>query len=89
MKTLEVKESRLELRLSEEEKLFFEKASQLAGYKTLSSFVISVVREYAIKIVKEKERILISQKEKELFFDTVFSNIEPNEKLKEASKKYF
>ena len=54
MKALEIKQSRFELRLSEEEKLFFEKASQLAGYKTLSSFVISAVREYATKVVKEK-----------------------------------
>ncbi len=89
MATSEIKRSRFELRLTEEEKLFFEKASQLAGYKTLSSFVVSAIREYATKIIKEKEQILISQKEKELFFNAIFSDIEPNESLKKASKKYF
>lgn len=88
MKTIEIKQSRFELRLSKEDKLFFEEASQLAGYKTLSSFVISAVRDYASRILREKERILVSQKEKELFFDVVFSNMEPNDKLKKASKKY-
>ena len=88
MKTLEIKQSRFELRLSKEDKLFFEEASQLAGYKTLSSFVISAVREYASKILQEKERILISQKEKEQFFDAIFSDLQPNEKLKNAASKY-
>ncbi len=88
MKTLEVKQSRFELRLSKEDKLFFEEASQLAGYKTLSSFVISAVRDYASKILQEKERILISQREKEQFFDAVFSDIQPNKKLKNAASKY-
>ena len=89
MKALEIKQSRFELRLTEEDKLFFEKASQLAGYKTLSSFVVSAIREYATKIIKEKEQILKSQKEKELFFNAIFSDIEPNENLKKASKKYY
>ena len=88
MKSLEIKQSRFELRLTEEEKSFFEKASRLAGYKTLSSFVISAIREYATKIIKEKEQILKSQKEKELFFNAIFSNIEPNENLKKASERY-
>ena len=88
MKTIGIKQSRFELRLTEEEKSFFEKASQLAGYKTLSSFVISAIREYATKIIKEKEQILKSQKDKELFFDAVFSDIEPNDELKIAAKRY-
>ncbi len=88
MKISEIKQSRFELRLSKEEKLFFEKASHIAGYKTLSSFVVSAVREFATKIIKEKEQILTSQRDKEIFFNAVFSDIEPNERLKKASKKY-
>ncbi len=88
MKTIETKQARFELRLSKEDKLLFEKASQLAGYKTLSSFAILTLREYALKIIQEKEQILVSQKEKELFFDAIFSDIKPNEKLKKAAKKY-
>ena len=88
MKTLKVKQARFELRLSEEDKLFFEKASRIGGYKTLSSFVITALRRYATQILKEKEQILKSQEEKELFFDAIFSDNEPNEKLKKATKKY-
>ena len=82
------KQSRFELRLSTEDKLFFEKASKISGYKTLSGFVTSVVREQATKIIRNKEQILSSKKDKEIFFNAVLSNIEPSEKLKKASKKY-
>ncbi len=89
MKSAEIKQSRFELRLSKEDKLFFEEASRFAGYKTLSGFVISAVREYAAKILKEKEKILLSQKDKEIFFNAVLStDLEPNNSLLKASKKY-
>ena len=89
MNTIKAKQARFELRLTREEKNFFEKASELAGYKTLSSFVISAIREYANKIISEKEKILITQKEKEQFFEAVFSQQQPNEALVNATKKYF
>ncbi len=88
MKTSEIKYSRFELHLTKEDKLFFEKVSQIAGYKTLSSFVLSAVKEFATKIINEKEQILASERDKEIFCKAFFSNIEPNTNLKEASKKY-
>jgi len=88
MKTEEIKQSRFELRLSIEDKMFFEKASRISGHKTLTSFVTSIVRERAKKIIKEKEQILSSEKDKEIFFNAIFSNNEPSEKLKKASEKY-
>jgi len=88
MKTAKIKQTRFELRLSLEDKLIFEKASLISGYKTLSSFVLSSIREHAKKIISEKEQILASQKDKEIFFDAILSNAEPSEKLKQAAKKY-
>ncbi|MEA3444762.1 MAG: DUF1778 domain-containing protein [Bacteroidota bacterium] len=88
MKTTAIMQSRFELRLSKEDRLFFERASKISGHKTFSSFVISVVRERAKKIISDKEQILVSQKDKEIFFNAVLSNIEPSEKLKKASEKY-
>jgi len=88
MKTTEIKQSRFELRLSAEDRLFFEKASMIGGYKTLSSFVLSAIRKQAKKIISDNEQILASQKDKEIFFNAILSNVEPSEKLKQASKKY-
>ena len=88
MKTLEIKQSRFELRLSTEDKMFFERASRISGHKTLASFITSIVRERAKKILKDKEQILSSEKDKEIFFNAILSNNEPGEKLKKASEKY-
>jgi len=88
MKTAEIKQSRFELRLSTEDKNFFERASKISGHKTLASFVTSTVRERAKKIISEKEQILSSKKDKEIFFNAILSNIEPSKKLKQATKKY-
>jgi len=88
MKTAEIKQSRFELRLSNEDKAFFEKASKISGYTTLASFVTSTVKDRAKRIIKENEQILASQKDKEIFFNAVFSDLEPSEKLKQAANKY-
>ncbi len=40
MKSAEVKQSRFELRLSVEDRLFFEKVSAISGFNTFSSFVL-------------------------------------------------
>ncbi len=88
MKTVEIKQSRFELRLSIEDRMFFEKASKLGGYRTLANFITSIVREQAKKIIKEEEAVLSSARDKEIFFDAILSNKEPSQKLKSAAKKY-
>ena len=88
MKTAEIEQTRFELRLSKEDRAFFEKASKISGYTTLASFIKSAVKERAKKIINEKEQILSSGKDKEIFFNAVLSNIEPSRKLKMAANKY-
>jgi len=88
MKLSDIKQSRFEIRLSREDKSLFEEASQIAGYKTLSAFVLSSLREHANRIIKERDQILASQRDKEIFFNAVFSDTEPVEALKKASGKY-
>lgn len=88
MKTAEIGQTRFELRLSREDRTFFEKASKISGYATLASFIKSAVMERAKKIISEKEQILSSETDKEIFFNAVLSNIEPSRKLKMAANKY-
>jgi len=88
MKTAVVEQSRFELRLSTEDRSFFEKASRIGGYSTLAGFIKSIVRERAKIIISENEQILASERDKEIFFNAVLSNVEPSEKLKRAANKY-
>jgi uncharacterized protein (DUF1778 family) len=82
------KDERMELRVSSAEKKIFKRAQKLSGDKSFSSFVVRIVKKEAEEIVAKHDRILVSEKDRELFFDAVFSNAKPNETLEAAAKRY-
>lgn len=82
------KDERIELRVSSADKRVFKKAQELSGDKSFSSFVIRIVKKKAQEIVEENERILNSERDRQVFFDAVFNKSEPNENLIEAAKRY-
>jgi len=87
MKTTE--KVRFDAKLPREQKEIFEYAARLGGFRTLTDFIFSTVQERAKKIIEEHEKIIASEKDKQLFFDAVNNPPEPNEKLMNAAKKYF
>jgi len=88
MKTQIKKEDRIEFRVAPEEKRLFRRAQQLSGDKTFSGFVTRIVRTRSIQIIEEKEKILASDRDKEIFFKAVFEDSKPNKVLSEAAKKF-
>lgn len=80
-------ESRVEFRVSNEDKELFEYAKQLKGFKTFSEFARFVITKEAKAIVKEENRILASKIDKELFFNVLMGEEhQPNESLIAAIK---
>ena len=59
--------SRFDTRLPKEQKLLFEKAALLGGYRSLTEFVIMTVQEKAKKIISDREQIIASKRDSELF----------------------
>ena len=86
MKTLE--KSRLDTRLSKEQKEFFEYAANIGGYKTLTEFVITSVQSNAEKIIEKHDRILASKKDEKVFFDELLNPTKPNKALTEAAFRH-
>lgn len=82
------KNERVELRVSSAEKKIFKKAQKLSGDKSFSSFIIRIVKEKAEEIVAKKDRIIASEKDREVFFDAVFGINKPNQNLLDAAKRY-
>jgi len=74
--------------LPKEQKEFFEYAANIGGFRSLTDFILQSVEERAKEIVKEHEKILLSKKDKEIFFDAILNSPEPNDALKEALKSY-
>ena len=87
-KELNTKNARFDTRLPKEQKLFFEKAARLGGYRNLTDFVIMAVQEKAKEIISEKERIIASQKDSEIFFNAVMNPKAPSEELSKAANEF-
>jgi len=82
------KDERIEIRISAQDKQIFQKAQKISGDKSFSSFIVRVVKKQAQEIVDKNERIIASERDRDVFFDAVFKEVVPNSKLVEAAKKY-
>lgn len=88
MSTVTKEYARFDARLSKEQKLFFEKAAALGGFRSLTDFVILTVQEKAKEIIQENEQILASEKDSRIFFDAITNSKKPSKSLKNALKAY-
>lgn len=55
--------ARFDARMTKEQKEFFEYASKLGGFRSLTEFVLSVVQSKAHEIVEEHNKILASKRD--------------------------
>lgn len=90
MKTKEIKQNkaRFDTRLSKEQKVLFERAAQIGGYRSLTDFVVLTVQEKAKEIISEKEQIIASERDGEIFFDAITNSPKANKDLINAANKY-
>ena len=88
MATQGQEKSRFDTRLPKKQKLLFERAARLGGYRSLTDFVITTVQKKAKKIIKQKEQIITSQKDKQIFFDAIINLDAPNKNLTSAAEDY-
>jgi len=87
-KTIKDEKARFDTRLSKEQKLFFERAAILGGFRSLTDFILMAAQEKAKMIFRERDRILASQKDNEIFFDAIINAEKPNDNLKAALDKH-
>lgn len=85
---LATKEARLDIRLNTVYKLFLKQVYKPAGYRSLSAFILQAAIEKAEAIIEKEKLILASEKDKEVFFNALISNAEPNDALKKATKAF-
>lgn len=82
------KTARFDMRLSLEQKEFFERAALLGGYRNLTDFIIAVSKREATKIIEKNEEIIASNRDKRIFFNALVDPAEPNEKLISVKNDY-
>lgn len=81
-------QARFDARLPKEQKELFEKAAMLGGYRNLTDFVILTVQEKAKEIIKEKEQIIVSERDSQIFFDAITNPNKASKTLKKALEDY-
>jgi uncharacterized protein (DUF1778 family) len=89
MEVFNQNKSRFDTRLPKEQKQLFERAAMLGGYRNLTDFIIVTVQNKAKEIIEESERIIASQKDKEIFFNALLNPPKPNEHLLTARDEYY
>lgn len=80
--------ARFDTRLSVEQKLLFERAAVLGGFRNLTDFVMRTVQEKAEELIEEKERFIASQRDSALFFKAITGHKKPNKHLVKAAEAY-
>jgi uncharacterized protein (DUF1778 family) len=80
-------DSRIEIRVSNEDKELFEYASSLRGFKNFSEFLRVVLTKESKAIIAKERKILVSKRDKEIFFNALMGKEEePNDSLISAIK---
>ena len=88
MRTSIKEQARFDARLPKEQKEFFERAASIGGCRNLTDFVIIAVQEKAKAIINEKEQIIASERDSQIFFDALTKPRKPSETLKKALDDY-
>jgi uncharacterized protein (DUF1778 family) len=81
------KRSRLEARISAEEKELLKQAADLKGC-TLTEFVVRSAHEAAIKAVKEHQMMSLTARDTEVFVKALLKPPLPSKQLKRAAERY-
>lgn len=85
--TLKPADARLDLRLDPEIKQLATRASQLAGSRSLSEFVVQAIREKAIRVMEEAEVIRLSDDAFDAFQRACVDAPLPSEAMITAQKR--
>lgn len=88
MNTSIKEQARFNARLTKEQKEVFERAAELGGYRSLTDFVVLTVQEKAKEIIQEREQIIASERDSQVFFDAIINPKKPSKSLKNALKDY-
>lgn len=81
------KETRIELRVSQEQKSLLERAAHLRGL-SLSAYMLSYTLAAAREEIALHERLVLSERDWALFTSILENPPEPSEALKSAVKKF-
>lgn len=79
--------SRLEARVTPDQKRLIERAAHLRG-TTVTDFVVVSAQQAAIETIKEFESLVLRDEAREVFVNAILNPPQPNEALRLAARRY-
>jgi len=79
--------SRLEARISNEQKALFQQAAMLST-RTLSEFVVASAQEAATRIIEAHETIRLEREDQIKFVQALLNPPKPDARLRQAAQQY-
>lgn len=83
-----MKTSRLDTRITPEQRELYERAVALGHYSSLTEFLTSAAEKCAKEIIAEHEQLVLSENDKAFFIDLLENPPQPNEALRQAAQDY-
>lgn len=87
-RVIKAEKTRFDTKLTTDQKILFERAAKLGGYRTLTDFVISTVQEKARSIVELHEAVLTTERDRDIFFEAIMNPPKPGKRLQKAAERY-
>src|SRR5215469_14423087 len=79
--------SRLEARVTPDQKRLIERAAELRG-TTVTEFVVVSAQQAATQTIKEFQTLTLNDRAREVFVDAILNPPEPNEAARAAARRY-
>lgn len=77
----------LELRISKEQKELLQREADLHGL-SLTDFIINTLEAAAIKVIQEREMMILSAQDRKVFVEALLNPPSPSAKLRMAAIRY-
>jgi len=87
MSTQGQRDTRLDLRLSADNKKLIEKAALMTG-QSITTFVVSSTLERAQETLLEQERLLLTDRERDRVLEALDESTPPNKALRDAARRF-
>lgn len=87
MTVAQLRQKRLEARITKRQKALFEKAAALKG-TSVSQFVIASAEEAAERTLEERQIVELGRRDREIFVHALLNPPSPNERLRAAVERH-
>jgi uncharacterized protein (DUF1778 family) len=84
--TAQKMDDRIQLRANNEEKALLKLASQVAGFRNLTTYIMNTMINESRKVLREQGKRVLSEKDSEIVLNSLINPPIPNENLRRFLK---